>query len=238
MADHEDIVEAADLIELARETRILVLRLDGVKGQNGLLSRIESAAELLEKIDAILLAAVEKARDVAKFGTQIEELPERLLSKADSLAFRSALSRVIAEVNGAEIEKMQQIELDHLDSELKFRANRLADDIFSRKIGPDLRNARALARLKQDREDYKTRAEIAEKALETANKALVDFKGLGESAETSILEQIERIRVSATQPNCWALFAVFAIGWGAALLAGAAWDVATTWITGQSIPYG
>lgn len=233
MADHDDLddlVDANDLVEVARATRVLVLRLDGIKGQSGVLSRIESASESLDKIDGVIAAAVQKVGDVSKLGQQIEQLPDRLLSKADSLGFRTAVSRIMTEEAGASIEKIQDVSLDRLDDEITHRMDRLADDLFGRKIEPSLRNVEAIARLKQEREDYKGRAEKAEKAL-------ADFKVLNEKTEAGINAQIERIRVSAKQPNRWALFSVFALGWGSALFAGAGWDVVTTLILGHTIPF-
>lgn len=232
MADHDDLdglVDANDLVEVARATRVLVLRLDGIKGQNGVLSRIESASESLEKIDANVTTAVEKVGDVAKLGQQIEQLPERLLSKVDSLAFRSAVSQIMTEETGSAIEKIQDITLDHLESGVTRLGDRLADDLFTRKIDPSLRSLEGVARLKQDREDYRVRAEKAEKAL-------ADHQALSEKAEQSVIDQIERIRVSATQPNRWALFAIFALGWACAVFAADVWSVITHWIVQQPIP--
>lgn len=232
MADHDgldDLVDANDLVEVARATRVLVLRLDGIKGQNGVLHRIESASDCLEKIESNVSSVVEKVGDIAKLRSQIVELPEHLLTKVDGVAFRSALSRVIVEVTGTEIEKLHQIELDHLDDELKFRADRLADDIFTRKMAPAMAAANELARAKSDAESYKTRAE-------TAEKLIGNIEILSKKTEDDLIDQIERIRLSATQPNRLALVAAFALGWGCALFAADAWSALTHWLFQQPIP--
>ena len=211
MADHEDFVEVRDLIELAREVRLLVLRLDGIKGESGVLSRIESASKSLDSIDANLLTAIEKVGDVAKFGGQIKALPEFLLSQVDSMAFRASLSRILEEEVENAIENKQQSCIDKLDDELAKRMDRLAEDLFTRKIAPPMHATNALARAKSDCETYKARAESAEKLLG-------EIEVISKNTETDLIAQIERIRLSATQHNYLALFIMFALGWGSALM--------------------
>ncbi len=239
MADRDDLdelVDANDLVEVARATRVLVLRLDGIKGQNGVLSRIESASEALEKIDEKLITAVERVGDVSKFGQQIEQLPDRLLSKVNSLTFRSAISQIMSEETGTAIEKIQDATLDHLESgvtrladRLARLADRLADDLFTKKLDPAMRNLEALARLKQDRVDYRDRAENAEKALS-------DFQALSQKTGQSIIDRIERIRLSSKKPNLLAAAVIFAAGWVCAVFAAGFWSVITAWLVQQPIP--
>lgn len=233
----DDIVDADDLVEVARATRVLVLRLEGIKGENGVLSRIEAASESLDKIDANLLAAVEKVGNVAKIGEHIQELPERLLSLADSPAFRTAVSRIMSEETGTVIETIQQTTLDKLEHELTRLADRLADDVFGRKIAPAMRDASVLARAKTDCEILRERLAAAVERAVSAEGVLKDRVTISEETVTSIKEQIEKIRLSKAQPNHWALLAIFALGWGSALFAGAGWVLVTTWILGQQIPY-
>lgn len=228
MADiHEEIRSLTDLVD--EVTRVGIL-LRGTRENPGLLQQLEKATIAGEAVADRLAIAPALAAKVDGLQDQFQQLPERVLSKADSLGFRTAVSRIMTEEAGASIEKIQDVSLDRLDDEITHRMDRLADDLFGRKIEPALRNVEAIARLKQEREDYKGRAEKAEKAL-------VDHKGFSEKAEAGITAQIERIRLSATQPNRWALFSVFALGWGSALFAGAGWDVVTTLVLGHTIPF-
>lgn len=229
MADHDDLVDANDLLEVARATRVLVLRLDGIKGENGVLSRIESASDSLEKIDANLTTAVEKVGDVAKVNQTIEKIPEVMISAVDTLAFRTAVARVLSDETAQSLEQLQDVSLDRLDNEMTRRGMKIAEKIINELVEPSLRLAASLARLKRERHTLEIRAAKAEKAL-------ADHQALSETAEQSVIDQIERIRVSATQPNRWALFAMFALGWACAVFAADAWSVITHWIVQQPIP--
>lgn len=228
MADIQE--EIRSLTELLDEVTKASVMLRGTQANPGLIQQLyqatETAREMIERLGATQAISVQ-IKDLA---ASSKELPEHLISNVDSAAFRAALSRVIVELTGAEIEKMQKVQIDHLFDELKFQSDRLAEDVFTKKIEPAFRSAEAIARLKQDREDYRVRAEKAEKAL-------ADFQGMSKKAEESIADQIERIRLSATKPNRWLIKAWFLVGAIGGILASSVWELFTTWLLGQPIPF-
>lgn len=227
MADlHSEVRNLADLVEEVTKACVL---LKGTETHPGLIQQIQKATAAGEDVAGRLEVVQALSAKLDGLSEQFQLLPERLFSKVDSLAFRSAVSQIMTEETGSAIEKIQDITLDHLESGVTRLGDRLADDLFTRKIDPSLRSLEGVARLKQDREDYRVRAEKAEKAL-------ADHQALSEKAEQSVIDQIERIRVSATQPNRWALFAMFALGWACAVFAADAWSVITHWIVQQPIP--
>lgn len=227
MADHDgldDLVDANDLIEVARATRVLVLRLDGIKGQNGVLHRIESASERLEQIDANLAEAVEKVGEVAKINQTIEKIPDDMISAVDTLGFRTAVARVLSDETLRSLTQLQDVSLDRLDDEITRRAMKIAADF----AGP-LRRAGVYARLKLDVASYRDRAVKAEAALE-------QFQGLTQKAEDSMLAQIEHIRLESNRPSVIGAVLIFAAGWACALFANEAWAVLTQWVLQQPVP--
>lgn len=227
MADiHEEI---RSLTELVDEVTKVSIMLRGTQAQPGLIQQLHEATSAAESMLDRLGPVHGLTEKVDGLHDQFEKLPERVFSKADSLGFRTTVARIMTEETGNSIEKLHDVSLDRLDDEITHRMDRLADDLFGRKIEPSLKNVEAIARLKQDREAYRVRAENAEKALS-------DFQALSKKAEQSVIDQIERIRVSATQPNRWAVFTMFALGWGAAVFAAEFWSVITAWLVQQPIP--
>lgn len=227
MADlHAEVRNLADLVEEVTKACIVI---QGTQSNPGLLKRLievtDAAQAMVDRLGPVhgLTERVDGLHD------QFEKLPERVFSKADSLGFRTAVARIMTEETENSIEKLQDVSLDRLDDEITHRMDRLADDLFDRKIGPSLKNLEALARLKQDRENYRVRAENAEKALS-------DFQALSQKTEQSIIDQIERIRLSSKKPNRLAVAFIFAAGWACAVLAAEFWSVITAWIVQQPIP--
>lgn len=232
MADHDDLddlVDANDLVEVARATRVLVLRLDGIKGQNGVLSRIESASESLEKIDANLTTAVEKVGDVAKVNQTIEKIPEVMVSAVDTLAFRTAVARVLSDETAQSLEQLQDVSLDRLDNEMTRRGMKVAEKIINELVEPSLRLAASLARLKRERHTLEIRAAKAEKAL-------AEFQALSDETKQSFIDEIKLIRESSSKPNGLAAAVIFAAGWACAVFAAEFWSVITHWLVQQPIP--
>ncbi len=222
--------EIRSLSDLADEVARVGILLRGTQTQPGLIQQLHEATIAGEAVADRLEIAPELSAKVDGLKDQFQQLPGRLLAQADSLAFRAAVSRILTEEAGNSIEKIQDISLDRLGDEITHRMDRLSDDVFTRKIAPAINDANAFARLKADREDYKNRAE-------TAEKLLAGIEVISKKTEADLIAQIERIRVSATQPNRWALFSLFALGWGSALFAGAGWDVVTTSVLGHTIPF-
>lgn len=227
MADlHSEVRNLADLVEEVTKACVL---LKGTETHPGLIQQIQKATAAGEDVAGRLEVVQALSAKLDGLSEQFQLLPDRLLSKVDSLAFRSAVSQIMTEETGTAIEKSQDATLDHLESGITRMGDRLADDLFVRKFEPAMRNLRTIDRLKQDREIFRVRAENAEKVLS-------DLQALSKKAEQSVIDQIERIRVSATQPNRWALFAMFALGWACAVFAADVWSVITHWIVQQPIP--
>lgn len=227
MADlHGEIRSLSDLVEEISVTRTM---LQGTQAQPGLIQQLRDATAAAEQAAARLEIAQGINAKVDGLSEQFEKLPDRLFSKVDSLTFRAAVSEIMSEETGTAIEKIQDATLDHLESGVKRLADRLSDDLFTKRIEPAMRNLEALARLKQDREDYRVRAKNAEKALS-------DFQALSQKAEQSIMDQIERIRLSSKKPNRLAAAVIFAAGWVCAVFAAEFWSVITAWLVQQPIP--
>lgn len=227
MADlHAEVRNLADLVEEVTKACIVI---QGTQSNPGLLKQLievtDAAQAMVDRLGPVhgLTEKVDGLHD------QFEKLPERVFSKTDSLGFRTAVARIMTEETENSIEKLQDVSLDRLDDEITHRMDRLADDLFGRKIAPSLKNLEAISRLKQEREDYKGRAEKAEKALS-------DFQALSQKAEQSIMDQIERIRLSSKKPNRLAAAVIFAAGWACAVFAAEFWSVITAWLVQQPIP--
>lgn len=227
MADiHEEI---RSLTELVDEVTKVSIMLRGTQAQPGLIQQLHEATSAAESMLDRLGPVHGLTEKVDGLHDQFEKLPERVFSKADSLGFRTVVARIMTEETENSIEKLQDVNLDRLDDEITHRMDRLADDLFGRKIEPSLKNLEAISRLKQEREDYKGRADKAEKALS-------DFQALSQKIEQSIIDQIERIRLSSKKPNRLAATVIFAAGWACAVFAAEFWSVITAWLVQQPIP--
>ncbi len=127
---NDDIVDAEDLIELARSSRLLVLRLDGIKGERGVLHRIEAAGEVLDRIDS-------KLGPASQLSKQIESLPERLLKPADEMQLRALLQENIAKALAGAIDQARLAAIDIGDEAGREQAKATALEVFGEAV--DLR---------------------------------------------------------------------------------------------------
>lgn len=227
MADlHAEVRNLADLVE--EVTKVSVL-LQGTQSNAGLLKQLveatAAAQAMLDRLGPVhgLTEKVDGLHD------QFEKLPERVFSKADSLGFRTVVARIMTEETENSIEKLQDVSLDRLDDEMTRRGMKVAEKIINELVEPSLRLAASLARLKRERHTLEIRAAKAEKALS-------DFQALSQKTEQSIIDQIERIRLSSKKPNRLAATVIFAAGWACAVFAAEFWSVITAWLVQQPIP--
>lgn len=111
--------QLADVYDLLGEARILVMRLDGTAETPGIIRSTEETCRLVGETAEVLSQICNRLRIAKNLSQEISELPDRLVSTADSRQFRESIRATLADEHEKVLEAGREAAINLVSANLE-----------------------------------------------------------------------------------------------------------------------